>query len=53
LLLVAPLKINYRRTDEHPHGGTTEMVLIGRLTDRQRELLANARGRRRPRQQKR
>jgi hypothetical protein len=50
---VPPLKINRRRAEEHPHAGTTEMVLIGTLTDRQRELLAKARRRRRPRRRKR
>lgn len=32
------MKVKYRRADEHPHAGTTELTFIRRLTERQREL---------------
>jgi len=53
VVLVPPLKINRRRAEEHPDAGTTELTFIGKLTERQRDLLAEARGRRRPRRRKR
>jgi len=47
------LKINRHPASEHPANGTTELTFIGKLTDRQRDLLAKVRGRRRPRRPRR
>jgi hypothetical protein len=43
VLLVPPLKINYRRADEHAHAGMTYMQFIGKLPPEKKQRARRAR----------